>query len=510
MEDGGLSHQVTGEAGLRESAAVFIHRPVGARARRSDHVDLVCMADIAAFELRRTRPAASAGTRLSPPFALIAGPALFLAGCLIAAPGAFLAGLAGLIVIFVTAASALRLAAVLFVVRDTARAVLDENDLPAISVIVALHDEAAVIAGLSRSLARLDYPRGKLEILFAIEADDTRTLAAARAVARHHPIRVVAVPDIGPRTKPKALNLALQLARGELIAVYDAEDAPQRGQLRAAAEAFAGDSRLGCVQAPLGWYNAADNWLTRQFALEYAMQFHAIVPFLARLSWPVPLGGTSNVFRRRALQACGGWDPFNVTEDADLGFRLVRDGWRIGTIEPGTLEEAPLSVKAWSAQRSRWLKGHLVSWLVQMRDPRGLWKAAGLGGYSALHLTLGWNALSALAHAPCLVLTAGAIGLQLAAGQGVPVWALVFSGAVYLCGMTGAALSAPRADIKVAVGDLVTLPAYWLLQVPAMFRALNEVFTRPYFWAKTEHGLSPGRRKAPDEKSRGLGLVRRG
>lgn len=502
MDDRGKAYRVSGEKGLAETAACFVHPAPPPRAIRPRHkrTELSRPARLAAFQLQRERPRASAGTALHPPAALIAGPALFLAGCLIAAPTLVLAGLAGLFLLLVCAALVLRLAAALPAPRYSARVQIPEHALPSISVIVALHDEAAVIAGLARSLAHLDYPRDRLDILFAIEADDDATLAAARAVARHHPVRVVAVPAIGPRTKPKALNLALRFARGDFIAVYDAEDAPQTGQLRAAAEAFAADAGLACVQAPLGWYNAADNWLTRQFALEYAVQFHAVVPLLARLSWPVPLGGTSNVFRRCALEASGGWDPFNVTEDADLGFRLVRDGWRIGTIEPGTLEEAPVTLTAWTAQRSRWLKGHLVSWLVQMRDPGGLGRAGG-GAHAALHLTLGWNALSALAHAPCLLLTALAAGLRLTSGTGLPLWTLAGVGAVYLCAMAVAALSARRAQVEVRLRDLASMPAYWLLQGPAMVRALRELASLPYFWSKTTHGVSPARRNAPDGRA---------
>ncbi|MCH8489161.1 MAG: glycosyltransferase, partial [Oceanicaulis sp.] len=310
--------------------------------------------------------------------------------------------------------------------------------------------------------------------------------------------RVLVAPPCGPTTKPRALNFALQAARGDLVAVNDDEDAPHAGQLRAAAEAFATNEALGVVQAPLGWYNATDNWLTRQFALEYAAQFHALLPLYCRLGWPLPLGGTSNVFRRTALETCGAWDPFNVTEDADLGFRLAAHGWRAGLIEPGTLEEAPVTRAAWTGQRSRWLKGHFITWLVQMRQARRLWDTAGPGALACLALTMLANALSALMFPLGLMMIAGALIL---AGAGWPgglpgaAAGLAALGCAIACAHTGAR----RAGFRPHWRDLAALPVYWLFQAPAMVRALRELPARPYLWIKTRHGVSTARREGPDD-----------
>lgn len=408
----------------------------------------------------------------------------------------------GLVVLslYVLATTALRLTAALAPDYASAQRPLCPDDLPAMTVIVAMYNEAKVLPGLHASLQRLDYPRDRLQIIFALEASDTETIAAARGVARRGGVEVLVLPQCGPRTKPRALNAALQIATGELVAVYDAEDAPHPAQLRHAAEAFAANPCLGVVQAPLNWYNANENWLTGQFALEYAAQFEALLPLMARLGWPLPLGGTSNVFTREALEECGGWDPFNVTEDADLGFRLARFGWQAGVIKTGTREEAPITARAWTAQRSRWLKGHLISWLVQMRDPRGLIDASGLAGFMGLHLTLLANALSAGLHAPGLVLWI--IGLiAVLTGQAGPVcYAALLTGlAAYLAAMACAATGAQRAGVQAAPGTLITMPLYWLLQLPALLRALRELVHRPYLWAKTRHGVSTARRVAPDD-----------
>jgi cellulose synthase/poly-beta-1,6-N-acetylglucosamine synthase-like glycosyltransferase len=244
------------------------------------------------------------------------------------------------------------------------------HPVPTMTIMVAMYREAGVCTGLVGALEQLNYPATRLQILFLLEADDEETIASATIATRHTDMELLILPDApGPKTKPRALNYGLQAATGDLIAVYDAEDAPHRDQLLTAARAFLADKKLGVVQAPLGWYNRSTNWITGQFSLEYAAQFSIFLPLYARLNLPLPLGGTSNVFRRSALNHVGGWDPFNVTEDADLGFRLARHGWRSDVIAPGTLEEAPEDRSAWIAQRSRWLKGHFVTWLVHMRDP---------------------------------------------------------------------------------------------------------------------------------------------
>jgi cellulose synthase/poly-beta-1,6-N-acetylglucosamine synthase-like glycosyltransferase len=171
-------------------------------------------------------------------------------------------------------------------------------------------------------------------------------------------MQVLVVPEGAPRTKPRATQYALQFARGEYVVVYDAEDAPEPDQLRRALAALrAGGERLGCLQAQLNIYNSDATWFTRQFTVEYTALFDCILPTLERLRLPVPLGGTSNHFPRAVLDAVGGWDPYNVTEDADLGIRLARAGWHVGVLNSTTWEEAPPTFRIWKGQRTRWLKG---------------------------------------------------------------------------------------------------------------------------------------------------------
>ncbi len=233
-----------------------------------------------------------------------------------------------------------------------------ERELPLYSVIAALYREAASVDGLLAAIGRLDYPREKLDVIVAVEADDRETRAALERRASRLPITVIPVAAVGPRTKPKALNVALAFARGQYTVIYDAEDRPERDQLRRALAAFrAGPERLACVQARLCIDNTADGWLARLFTAEYAGQFDVFLPGIAALNLPLPLGGSSNHFRTETLRKVGGWDAYNVTEDADLGMRLARFGYRAGVIGSTTYEEAPNRLGPWLKQRTRWFKG---------------------------------------------------------------------------------------------------------------------------------------------------------
>ncbi|MBI3702856.1 MAG: glycosyltransferase, partial [Rhizobiales bacterium] len=269
---------------------------------------------------------------------------------------------------------------------------LPDAELPNYTVIAALYREAASVDGLLSAIERLDYPAEKLDVILAVEADDRDTRAAIAARGSRIPIAVIPVPPAGPRTKPKALNVALPFARGTFTVIYDAEDRPQPDQLRRALQAFrTGGDDLVCVQARLCIDNTADSWLTRLYTAEYAGQFDVFLPGLAALQLPLPLGGSSNHFHTATLREVGGWDPYNVTEDADLGMRLARFGYRSGVIDSTTYEEAPARFGPWLRQRTRWFKGWIQTWLVHMRQPRRLLRDLGLPGFLSFQLIVGGN-----------------------------------------------------------------------------------------------------------------------
>jgi cellulose synthase/poly-beta-1,6-N-acetylglucosamine synthase-like glycosyltransferase len=372
---------------------------------------------------------------------------------------------------------------------------VDRDSLPIYSVLVPLYDEAHMVAELARALARLDWPKDRLDIKFIVEARDRPTRRALEALDLAPCFEILAVPDRAPRTKPKALDFALPLARGRFVTVYDAEDRPDPGQLLEAYLAFeAGDSRLACIQAPLLIDNDDVNGLTAFFAMEYSMQFDGVLPTLAALDMPLPLGGTSNHFRVEALRAVGGWDPYNVTEDADLGIRFTRFGYRSGTITRPTYEEAPRTTWLWLKQRTRWLKGWMQTFLVHTRHPIRLWRAIGTRRTIGFLLT-GFGTLVAAAIHPVYIVTAFAMvldpGIIWRAGSPLAAAVIFLNVFNFVAGYVAFALLS-RATLRLRhkkrrPGVLPFLPGYWLLLSLACYRAFFQLIVAPHRWEKTRH-----------------------
>ena len=353
----------------------------------------------------------------------------------------------------------------------------------------------AVLPGLMRGLSALDYPHHLLDIKLVLEEDDRETVAAARALegrAGFAPFEIVEVPPGGPRTKPKAANYALAFARGDYLVVYDAEDRPEPDQLRKAVATFRAAPRTtACLQARLNFYNADHNWLTRMFALDYALWFDTLLPGLDSIGVPMPLGGTSNHFRTAVLRDTGGWDAFNVTEDADIGIRLAQLGYRVSMLDSTTFEEAPIALGAWLRQRSRWLKGYMQTWLVHMRDPAALIRRTGWLGFFAFQLFIGGGVVFALANPPLWIAFLAALALHRITGTAGP--GAVIPGAGLLANnilLTWLAVLAPRKrgwDALAPYG--LTVIVYWGLVSAAGYRGAWQLATRPFFWEKTTHGV---------------------
>jgi cellulose synthase/poly-beta-1,6-N-acetylglucosamine synthase-like glycosyltransferase len=397
-----------------------------------------------------------------------------------------LAGMFALIILFRIAA------AVSAFIAGPAKAALPtcvDADLPVLTILVPLYDEGAdVVASLVEALRKLNYPPDRLDVKLLLEADDDDTIEAVRHSDIPSWFELIPVPPGEPRTKPKALNLGLASARGEIIAVFDAEDRPSPDQPREAVAAFrSGSKNLAVVQAPLLAHNGADGWFARQFQIEYAILFRVWLPFLARAGLPLPLGGTSNYFCRRKLEAAGGWDAWNVTEDADLGFRLARFGGRAGTISLPTWEEAPVRGRDWLKQRTRWMKGHLQTWLVLMRQPFRAANEMGWVRFASVQLTLAGSLLASLMHLPILLWMSLGWASGLVSLEG---WHAAIFGVGY--GSVIAAAWASREKGLSPIG-LLTSPLYWPLLSIAMIRALLEIRRRPHFWAKTPHGAQTRR-----------------
>lgn len=363
-------------------------------------------------------------------------------------------------------------------------------DLPRYTILAALLDEAEVLPQLVERLDAIDYPRHRLQGFLLLEAHDHATLAAAAACDLPAWLKVMVVPPGGVRTKPAALNVGLAAASGAIVTVYDAEDDPDPMQLREAAARFAGDrsGRLATLQAPLRIRPHADSitpFLDRHFAVEYAGLFEVTLPAMARLGLPFPLGGTSNHFSVEALRAIGGWDAHNVTEDADLGFRLWRSGYRLGMLRLPTWETPPGGIINWLPQRTRWLKGFMQTWGVHTRSLSGLGPRGGL----ALVVTLGLSLAAAAAHAPSLAWVVATVAISVAAG--LPPEAPGFALMVLFIGVAAAWLNgkigALRAGVPYTVFDMIKAPAYWSLMSLAFGHAVWRLAKEPFAWDKTPH-----------------------
>nr|WP_280643040.1 glycosyltransferase family 2 protein [Methylocapsa acidiphila] len=342
-----------------------------------------------------------------------------------------------------------------------------------------------------------DYPRGKLDIKLVVESDDHPTRLALEALRLPPTYEIVVAPPGSPRTKPRALNVALPLLRGQFVAVFDAEDAPSALQLREAAERFLREPRrLACLQARLTIDNIEDSWLTRMFSIEYASLFDVLNPGTAALRLPPPLGGSSNHFRADVLHEVCGWDAWNVTEDADLGLRLARFGYRAGTLPSHTQEEAPSRFSAWLTQRRRWSKGWMQTLITLSRHPRRL--VAEVGAINAGALVL---MLTSLVLAPPLwpFLTAATIYELAAFGLPHPatgldfVIAALWASVVLFGGGSVIWLSLLGMKRRKLLGLWPFLPLlfpYYLMMSAAAWAALYDLILRPHHWHKTEHGLA--------------------
>jgi cellulose synthase/poly-beta-1,6-N-acetylglucosamine synthase-like glycosyltransferase len=376
-----------------------------------------------------------------------------------------------------------------------ARALRDEA-LPVFTVLVPMYREARMLPMLADALRKLDYPLGKLDIKLVLEADDAETIEVARTLGLEGVFEVIRVPPSLPQTKPKACNFALRFARGEYLVIYDAEDRPEPDQLRKVVATFQrSPPNTACLQCRLNYYNSDENWLTRMFTLDYSLWFDQVLPGLERLGVPIPLGGTSNHFKTAVLRELHAWDPFNVTEDADLGIRLTQKGYRVGVVDSTTFEEASCHAGNFIRQRSRWIKGYMQTFLVHTRRPWHLLRTTGPLGFLGFVFFVGGTALSGLLNpifwALYLIwLTASVLSLDVIFPQ-----VILFLSLFNLLAGNGAfiylSMLAPirRGWLKLIPYGLTGF-AYWFLISIGAYKGLWQLLRNPFYWEKTRHGVS--------------------
>lgn len=373
---------------------------------------------------------------------------------------------------------------------------LSDDELPTYTVLVPVFREANIVHQLVGNLGRLDYPVHRLEVLILVEEEDDETLRAIEASDTPSHFTVVIVPKGRPQTKPRACNVGLSMATGEYLVIYDAEDAPEPLQLKKVVIAFrnAGEG-TAVMQASLNYFNAHENALTRMFTLEYSYWFDYMLTGLDVDGLPIPLGGTSNHFRTEVLRELGGWDPFNVTEDADLGIRASALGHQVGIVDSVTMEEANTSIPNFIRQRSRWIKGYMQTTLVHARSPLTLIGEVGLRRFLGFLLLIAGTPLTFLGVIPLLAITVvtWALPEDLVSSLFPPLALaltllnfLLGSGLIVYLNMLG---PFKRGAFELVPWALLN-PLYWILHSIASYKALWQLIVRPHYWEKTAHGLT--------------------
>lgn len=382
---------------------------------------------------------------------------------------------------------------------------VSQNDMreikewPMYTIICPLFKEWEVLPQFISAIAKLDYPKEKLQVIISLEEVDKKTIEEIGKMKLPSYFEVLETPDTQPRTKPKACNYALLHTKGEYVVIYDAEDIPDRMQLKKAITAFRRleGQNVVCLQAKLNFYNPHQNLLTRLFSLEYSLWFDLVLTGLHSINAPIPLGGTSNHFKKEYLDLLQGWDPFNVTEDCDLGIRLFKHGYHTKILDSVTMEEANSSFLGWFPQRSRWIKGYIQTYLVHMRRPHEF-----ISGWSNPHIltfqiVVGFKILSMWINPFLWALTITYFALRPVAGpfiESLYLTPILYLGVASLIAgnflyfyyyMIGAAKRQQWDLIKYAF----FVPAYWLMMSYASILALRQIIFAPHYWEKTKHGL---------------------
>jgi cellulose synthase/poly-beta-1,6-N-acetylglucosamine synthase-like glycosyltransferase len=405
-------------------------------------------------------------------------------------------------------------------VADRVAAALPEEKLPVYTVLLPMYREGKVAEKLLHAIEHLDYPREKLDVKVLLEEDDLETVQACTGMDLPDCCELVVVPNSFPKTKPKACNHGLAAARGKYLVIYDAEDVPERDQLRKAVAAFERvPPHVACLQVKLNYYNPVENLLTRWFTMEYTTWFEFFLPGLHALGAPIPLGGTSNHFRTRVLRDLGGWDPFNVTEDCDLGIRLHRQNYRTQVLDSTTWEEANENLGNWIRQRSRWVKGYFQTHLVHSRSTlRTIWEL-GPRGYLSFLLSVGGLSATLILNPVfwVVLLLYGALWAGKLAGWGWQPWQLIYTDRVsdidpsyttwsqlsWVFAAVAAVLflanflfvfinvlACFRRRLPRLLPAALVSPLYWALISLAAWKGFLQLLTRPFYWEKTQHGLT--------------------
>jgi cellulose synthase/poly-beta-1,6-N-acetylglucosamine synthase-like glycosyltransferase len=369
---------------------------------------------------------------------------------------------------------------------------------PRYTIMCPLYKEWQVVPQFVEAMSKLTYPKDKLQIMFLLEADDEETITHVKKFNLPSYFDVIVVPDSKPKTKPKACNYGLKKATGEYITIYDAEDVPDILQLKKVIVGFAkSEEDVICIQAKLNFYNPHQNLLTRVFTAEYSLWFDLVLTGLQSINAPIPLGGTSNHFKLKNILHLKGWDSFNVTEDCDLGMRLVKNNYKTALINSITLEEANSDLSNWFWQRTRWIKGYMQTYLVHMRKPQEFVSTNWNIHLLTFQLVVGGKVLSMFINPFMWITTLLYFLYRFEIGNFIEsffpqpvlymgVFSLLVGNFLYAYYyMIGCAKHGHFGLVKY----VFLVPFYWLAMSAAAWVALYKLFVEPHHWSKTKHGL---------------------
>lgn len=387
-------------------------------------------------------------------------------------------------------------ASAIVTVTDEEAMAIPGDELPTYTILVPAYDEPEVVGDLIAAMSSLEYPAEKLQVLLLLEEDDEVTIEAARRTGVSEVVDVLLVPASDPRTKPKACNYGLHFATGSIVTIFDAEDIPDRLQLRRVVATFARlPETVACVQAKLAFHNGSQNLLTGWFTADYALWFGYLLPGLMKSASPIPLGGTSKHLRADVIEEVGAWDGFNVTEDADLGVRIAAAGYSTAVLDSTTLEEANSDPINWIRQRSRWYKGYLQTWLVHMRRPRDTFRALGPVGTYRFTLLLAGTPITACINMIFWFTTAAWIlGQPALVAALFPPYIYYFSLVSLIIGNVATVymylIASRESGNAYLLVPSLTMPLYWLMMSVAAIKGCWQLVRNPSYWEKTFHGLS--------------------
>lgn len=368
--------------------------------------------------------------------------------------------------------------------------------LPRVSVMVPLLHEQDIAGALIKRLEKLTYPKSLLDIVLVLEATDEVTRATLARTVLPSWITVIEVPDAdGLTTKPRALNYALDFCRGSIIGVWDAEDAPEPDQIEKVVTRFnEAPENVVCLQGILDYYNPKENWISRCFTIEYATWWRLILPGIAKLGLVLPLGGTTLFFKREPLEKLGRWDAHNVTEDADLGVRLARHGYVTELIPTVTYEEANCRPWRWVRQRSRWLKGFMITYIVHMKDPIKLIRDLGFMRFMGLQMiflaTFSQFALAPVLWSFWVTLFGISHPVHTVLGDTATTALIVLFFTSELLNITMAMVAVSGRHHRHLMKWVLTTPLYFTLGALAAYKAIYEMIVTPFYWDKTQHGMT--------------------